>query len=155
MIGNDLDDEFRGNFLFVARRNDVFQCFFSQFNVNFTVFLQLGKGNDLGECALQLTDIGLDVGGNVLDYFVIYIVTFHFLFFAEDGHSGFVVRGLDIYGQTPFESGAQPFFQCFNLFRRFIGRNDDLFFGFVKCIEGVEKFFLGTFLADDELDIID
>ena len=70
MIGNDLDDEFRGNFLFVARRNDVFQCFFSQFNVNFTVFLQLGKGNDLGECALQLTDIGLDVGGNVLDYFV-------------------------------------------------------------------------------------
>ena len=46
MIGNDLDDEFRGNFLFVARRNDVFQCFFSQFNVDLTVFLQLGKGNE-------------------------------------------------------------------------------------------------------------
>ena len=96
MIGNDLDDEFRGNFLFVARRNDVFQCFFSQFNVDLTVFLQFGKGNDLGECALKLKNIGLDVGGNVLDYFVIYIVTFHFLFFAEDGHSGFVVRGLDV-----------------------------------------------------------
>ena len=155
MIGNDLDDEFRGYFLLVARRNDVFQCFFSQFNVDLTVFLQLGKGNNLGERAFQLTDIGLDVGGNVLDYFIIYIVTFHFLFFAEDRHSGFVVRGLDVYGQAPLKTGAQPFFQRFNLFRRFIGRNDDLLFCFVKRIEGVEKFLLGTFLTNDELDIID
>ena len=121
MIGNDLDDEFRGYFLLVARRNDVFQCFFSQFNVDLTVFLQLGKGNDLGECAFQLTNIGLDVGGNVLDYFIIYIVTLHFLFLAEDCHSGFIVRRLDVYGQTPFETGTQPFFQGFNLFWRFIG----------------------------------
>lgn len=47
MIGNDLDDEFRGYFLLVARRNDVFQCFFSQFNVDLTVFLQLERATIL------------------------------------------------------------------------------------------------------------
>ena len=66
MIGNDLDDEFRGYFLLVARRNDVFQCFFSQFNVDLTVFLQLGKGNDLGELDLMLVAMYLITSLSIL-----------------------------------------------------------------------------------------
>ena len=51
--------------------------------------------------------------------------------FAEDGHTGFIVRRLDVYGQAPFKTGAEAFFQGFNIFGRLIGRYDNLFFGLI------------------------
>ena len=43
--------------------------------------IQFGEGNDFGQRAFQLTDVGFDVGSNVFDDFIINIVAI--IFFSE------------------------------------------------------------------------
>ena len=70
-------------------------------------------------------------------------------------HSSFVIWQCNICDQTPFEPGTETFFQNFHIFRRFIGRYDDLFFGTVKTVKCMEKFFLSGFFSYNKLNIID
>ena len=46
-------------------------------------------------------------------------------------------------------------YQCGNFLWMLIGRNDNLLFCLMQLIESMEELFLGTFLSDDKLYIID
>ena len=76
-------------------------------------------------------------------------------FFTQDRDSCFIIRGLYVYSQAPFETADQSFFQWFQFLGRTVGRNNDLFAGFIQCVECMEEFFLCTFLFRDKLDIVD
>ena len=64
-------------------------------------------------------------------------------------------RGLHVGNQPPLEPGSQSVFEGGELFGRAVGRDDDLLVGVVQRVEGVEELLLDTFLALDELDVID
>ena len=95
------------------------------------------------------------MGGDIFDDFVVNVVALQLLLFAQDGHSRFIIRRLDIYSQAPFKTGAETFFQRLNLFRRFIRGDDNLFFSLIEGIEGVEKFLLCALFSYNKLNIID
>src|SRR5262249_47347166 len=63
-------------------------------------------------------------------------------------------RWLNISNQSPFETGVQTFFDLRNITRRAIGREHDLLLSIVQSIESVEKLFLCSLFAGDELHII-
>ena len=71
-----------------------------------------------------------------------------------NGHAGFKFGGLDIGGQAPLKAGAQTILQAFDLLGRAIAGDHDLAARVVQRVEGVEEFFLCTFLARNKLDIV-
>ena len=97
----------------------------------------------------------VEIIGNVFDDFLIDIIAIHFFFFMEDSHSGFIIRQCDIYNKTPFKTCTESGFQRLNISWWFITGDDDLLARCMQMIKSMEEFFLGTFFADDELDIID
>ena len=130
MVRHNLDDKVWGDLPLGIGRYDVLKGFFRQLQGN-VALVKAGQGNDFGQRAFQLTDIGFDVGGNVFDYLVINIISFHLLFFAQDCHSCLIIRRLDIHGKSPFKTGAQAFLQCLNFFWRFIRGDYNLLLGFI------------------------
>ena len=72
----------------------------------------------------------------------------------QNGHTGFIIRRLDIGDQSPFETGTVAFIQRLDFLRRTVGGQNDLFAGGMQFIKGMEEFFLGGVFADDELDIV-
>jgi hypothetical protein len=78
-----------------------------------------------------------------------------FGFFLENGDAHFEFRRFDGDGKPPVEARYQTFFQSLNVFRVGIAGDDDLFFCFDQGVEGVEKLFLGSILAIEELDVVD
>jgi len=83
------------------------------------------------------------------------MIAVHFLFLAQNGHPGFIIRCGNIGNQPHFQARTDAFLEDFHVFGRFIRGNDDLFFRAVESFKGVEELFLRAFLADDELDIVD
>src|SRR5919108_947027 len=81
-----------------------------------------------------------------------YTLTFGFL--LKNGHARFHVWRLNVGDQSPFEPVAQPILQARDLFWKFIRSYDDLFMGFVKRVEGMKKFLLGSLLTSNELNIV-
>ncbi|MPN06249.1 hypothetical protein SDC9_153505 [bioreactor metagenome] len=61
---------------------------------------------------------------------------------ADDGDAGLKIRRLNVGGQAPLHTGAQPVLQAFDLFRRAVTGQYDLLARVVQRVEGVEKFFL-------------
>ena len=76
-------------------------------------------------------------------------------FFCEDRDFGFEVGRLNVRDQTPFEPGMKTFFEGRDFAGGQSAENDDLLVGVVECIESVKELFLRSFLAGDELDIVD
>src|SRR2546423_4748350 len=76
-------------------------------------------------------------------------------FFAENRKPGFDRGRLELGGQSPFEARNQAMLEICDFRRRTIGREHDLFMSIEQRIEGMEKFFLRTLLAAEELDVID
>ena len=65
MVRHNLDDKVWGDLPLGIGRYDVLKGFFRQLQGN-VALVKAGQGNDFGQRAFQLTDIGFDVGGNVL-----------------------------------------------------------------------------------------
>jgi len=80
--------------------------------------------------------------------------TFFFRLLAEDGCPCLKDWGLNVGYQAPFKPVDQPLPYSTNVLGRSIARNYDLLLDVVESIEGVEEFFLCTFLVRDELDVI-
>ena len=95
------------------------------------------------------------MGGDIFDDFVVNVVALQLLLFAQDGHSRFIIRRLDIYSQAPFKTGAETFFQRLDLLGRLIGGNNNLLFRLIKGVESVEKFLLRALLSYNKLNIVD
>ena len=80
----------------------------------------------LFHCSFQLPDVGFQAVGNEFCHIVRNVQVKQFCLAADDGDAGFKIRNGDVGNQTAFKPGANPFFQCFQLSRRLIGRDDDL-----------------------------
>ena len=76
-------------------------------------------------------------------------------FLAQNRHARFDVRRLQLGGQAPFEARNEPMLEVGDFRRRPIAREHDLFMPVEESVEGVEKFFLRTFFAAEELDVVD
>lgn len=81
------------------------RCLFCQRFVH-----QIGVCDDPIEGSFQFSDVRCDFIRNQIEYFqkiLINLYVFHFRFIFQNRHSGFEIRRLDIYGETPFKSGFQ------------------------------------------------
>ena len=62
---------------------------------------------------------------------------------------------MEVEGASPGEAGSEALVDGFDLARETVGGDDDLFAALVEVIKDVEKFFLGFFLIDNELEVVD
>ena len=74
---------------------------------------------------------------------------------SKNRHTRLIIRCRDVRDQSPFEAGTKSCLQCFNILRRFITGDDNLFSGCVQVIKRMKEFFLSTLFADDKLNIVD
>ena len=81
-------------------------------------------------------------------------MTLQLLFFSQDRHTCFKIRGGNVGDEAAFKPGAKTFLQSFNILRRPVTGNDNLLVRVVKRIEGVEEFFLGTFFSNQKLYVV-
>ena len=110
---------------------------------------------DPDQSALEFADIAFDAAGDQFEDIIGYREAVHLRFLAEDGDPGFQFGGLDVGDQAPLEPGPEPVLQGGELFWRPIRRDHDLLVRVVEGVEGMEELFLDTFLALDELNVID
>ena len=116
---------------------------------------EVGKGQDAGQGAFQLADVGLHLAGDGLEDLVRHLAAGALGLGAQDGDAGLQVGRLDIDDQAPLEARAQAFLQGHHGLGRAVGGDDDLLVLPVQGVEGVEELLLGRFLAGDELDVVD
>ena len=117
--------------------------------------VQGGERGDADQRTLQLADVALDLRRDQFEDVVGNSDAVHLRLLAQNGDAGLEVGWLNVGDQAPLESCAEPIFKCRKLFRRSVGGNDDLLARIVQRVEGVEELFLDTFLADQELDVVD
>ena len=115
---------------------------------------QLLEGHDLVDHALNLPHVGGDVFRHVGQHRVgEHNAPLQRLVF-QNGHTGLVVRGLNVRGEALLESGLQTLLQPQHLLGRAVGGEDDLFFLLIQGIKGVEQLLLAGVLAGDELHVV-
>ena len=146
MFRNNFNDELRCNFSRLVRINDILKFTHGNIHGDLALF-QIGVGNEFVECPFQFTDVGLDILSNVIQDIITQIDLFRFDFFAQDRHSGLIIRIADISHESAFKTGADSFFQSLHLFWRLIGSDNDLLSSQIKGIESIEKFLLRAFLT--------
>ena len=117
--------------------------------------VQVPVGQQLFHDAFNLAHVVGDVHRNVVAHIVPQLNAKAPGFVFQNGHSGLVVRGLDVRQQAPFKPGAQPVLQGEHIAGLPVGGHDDLLVLLVELVEGMEEFLLGGLLAGDELDIVD
>jgi len=115
---------------------------------------QGGISPQAGQGTFQLPDIGSQIGSQEEAHFVGKGNIEEFSFLAEDGHFGFNIGRLNIGNQAPTDAGAESLLQPGDLLGELIAGNDNLPMRFIKRVEGMEEFLLGSFFTAQELDII-
>src|SRR5690625_1548235 len=110
--------------------------------------------DDPDQGSFKFTDVGGDLAGDVFSHIGRQVEIPELGVLFEDRHPRLKFRRLDVRDQAPFEAAAQPVFQRGNVFRGPVARQDYLFAGLVQRVERMEEFFLGLFLAGDELHVV-
>jgi len=113
------------------------------------------EGGDAHERTLEAADVGADALGKELEDTGLELDGEGLGFFAENRETRLDVGRLKLGGQTPFEAGDEALLEIGDFRRRAVAGEDDLLVPIEECVEGVEEFLLGTFLAGEELDIVD
>ena len=109
MLGNYLNNKFRRDLVGLVRIDDILQRILRQLHRDLRLVLNLGFGNNTVESALQLTDVGFNVGCNILENGVVDLFIIVLRILAQNCHPGLIIRGLDICDQAPFKAGTEPF----------------------------------------------
>jgi len=110
---------------------------------------------DLDQGAFEAANVLNDVLSDEIDDFVRYFEIMLLRFFAEDGDARFEIRRLYIGYQSPLESGYESIFEFGDFVCGAVAREKDLFLLLEEFVEGVEEFFLNSFLAAQKLDIVE
>src|SRR6266536_529715 len=112
------------------------------------------KGGGAHERALEATHVRANAVGDKLENLILQFDLQRTRFFAQDRHARLDVRRLKLCGKPPFEAGNQPVLQVRDLRSGPVAGEHDLFMSVEKRVERVKKFFLGTLLASQKLDIV-
>jgi hypothetical protein len=73
----------------------------------------------------------------------------------QDRNAHFRFRRLDLNRQSPVETGYQTILQTGNVFRIGVTADDNLFLCLTQRVEDVEKLFLRSVLAVEELNVVE
>lgn len=114
----------------------------------------VGHKEDSRELRLEVANISINVLGDIFDRFRFNFSADNFGFGAKNSTFVFELRELDIEGAAHSETGGKALIDGFNLGRKTIGGNNNLFVELVEVVKDIKKLFLGLFLADDELEIV-
>ena len=106
------------------------------------------------QCAFELTNGGLELGGDEGEHIVADLGAVGGSLLHQDGNTRFQVWRLNIRDQPALKARTQAIFQRGQLTRRTVGGQNDLLIRLVQSVEGVEELLLGTFLTLQELDVI-
>ncbi|MNP08131.1 hypothetical protein D3C76_1001880 [compost metagenome] len=136
------------------QRQQILQGLADQLNGDIATH-EVRMGDHAFERTFQLTDVGANALGNeerciVRQFDLGLIGLFH-----QDRDTGFQFRRFNSHRKAPAEARLQAFFKAFDFFRVAVTGENDLLATFKQGVEGVEKLFLGTLLAGEELDVID
>jgi len=101
---------------------------------------QGGEGNDLGDGALEVADIGVDVLGDELEDVVGKDATMELCLVAEDGDAGLEAGCVEARHEPPLEAGEEALFEAGEFLRRAVAGL--LLCGFLRA-------------ACQEMDVID
>ena len=112
-------------------------------------------GDDADEGALELADVGADVGGDEESHVGGYGGVLGLRFTLEDCDFSLEIGWLDVGDEAPFEAAAETVFDVAEFFGGAVAGEDDLLGFFVKRIEGVEELLLHALFAGEELDVVD
>ena len=107
------------------------------------------------EFTFEITDVSIDVLGDVFDGGGLNFGTHEFGFGAKDGALVFEFGELEIKSAGPSQAGSEAFVDGFDLARETIGSDNNLFVELVEIIEDIKEFFLGFFFVFDKLDVVD
>ncbi|MNY03045.1 hypothetical protein D3C86_1356440 [compost metagenome] len=136
------------------QRQQVLQGFANQLDGDVAAH-EVRVGDHAFERAFQFTDVGANALGNE-ERRVMGQVDFGLVgLLHQNRDPGLQLRRLDGYRQAPTEAGFQALFKAFDFFRIAVTGENDLLATFKQGVEGVEKLFLGTLLAGEELNVID
>ena len=103
----------------------------------------------------ELADVRLDLAGDVNRDVVRKRHRFGVRFLLQNRDFRLEIRRLDVRNQPPLEPRPQPLLERWNLMRRAVAADDDLFLRIVERIEGMEELRLRALLSGDELDVVD
>ncbi len=110
--------------------------------------------NQLQQSAFEATDVGFYFAGKMLQDRITEFDCVILLLLTQDGNAGLEVRRLNIDRQTAFEPGNEAFFEAADFAWRTVGGENDLLMSIIEGIEGMEEDFLESFLAGEEVDVI-
>ena len=117
--------------------------------------IQVPVGQNFLDRTLNLPDVVGDVDGNVVAHVIGKVQSQIFGLVFQNGHTGLIIRWLNVREQAPLKPGFQPILQGQHVAGLAVGGHDDLLMLLVELIEGMEEFLLGGFLTGDELHVVD
>ena len=112
-------------------------------------------GDDAVERAFQLAHRGGDLVGEEFEHLGRDRDAEMFRLRLQDAHPELGGGSVDVGHQPPAEPRTKPLLHAFQIGRRLVRRHHDLPVVADQIVESMEEFFLGVFLAVDELDIVD
>jgi len=112
-------------------------------------------GGDAHEGAFQAADVVADAVGEEFDDPGLERDVEALRLLLENGDTSFHVGRLELAGHAPLEAGDEALLELLDLAGGTVAGQDNLLVTVVQGIEGVEKLFLGTLLAREELDVVD
>ncbi len=112
-------------------------------------------GQQFVERPFKFTNVGLDVGGDIFNRFLVKLNIVLRGFGLQNGAAGFKIGQLHINGHAPFKATAQAFFKRRDTFWRLVRANNNLFICLVQRIKSMKETFLRGLFAGDKLNIVD
>ena len=155
MLRDDIDDCIGCDRLPLLRGYEVSQGILCQLDIDRPPVVKSTESNQLDQRPFQLTNVGLDVGCNVLQDLIIHLVPFCLRFLLKNGHPGLVIRFFDICLKSPGKTVFQTVIQRVKFLWRSVRGDDNLLTLVEQIVERMEKFILCCVLSDDELNVID
>ena len=109
---------------------------------------------ELFDRALELADIGFELGGDELADLVGEVDVEQLRLALDDGDARFDVGRLDVGDQILLKARAQTVGKGLDLLGRTVGGQHDLLVGVIERVEGVEEFLLHRLLAAEKLHVV-
>ena len=114
-----------------------------------------GHGGHAVQRTFQLADVFGKAFCDEIEHIVGNVGAVHGGHHAQDGDSGLQIRRLDVDGQAGFKAGDQACLEPLEVFWRYVGGDHNALIGLMQRVERMEELFECSFLAAQELDVVD
>ena len=154
MLSDNVQDQFRRDRLLRVRRDLVLESFLGEIQRD-RFSQKTAHGDDLRECTLKITDVGVDILRNIIQDIIVNRNGAVLALLVENGNARLIRRRLNIHGQAPAEAGAKALVEDLEILRVLIRGDHNLTAVVLHLVKCVEELLLDRFLAFDKLNIVD